>query len=141
MKAILIISMQEATRLPNNAELATIGRRRRPQLMLQIRNPPPSCATTAGNANHICNRHDQPAIPIPSSCHISSSMQLNDPYRGFVALTEPNTLTTEHVISADATHCVDGEVHTAAVRGLGNTIAANSNVGPLAPMELIVHNS
>jgi hypothetical protein len=104
-----------------------------------LRNHPPSHVTTTDNANHIRNR--QPTVPIPSSHHISSSMQLNDPYRGFIALTEPNALTTKHVISDNATHCVDGEVHTAAVRGPGNTIAANSNVGPLAPMELIVHNS
>ena len=99
---------------------------------------PPSQATIAGSASHIHNR--QPAIPISSSYQIGSFVQLNDPYRSFISLTEHNALTTEQIVSANVTHCDDAEVHTAAVRGPGSTTDTNANVGHLAPMEL-VHSS
>ena len=103
-------------------------------------NRPPSQATIAGSASHIHDR--QPALPISSSYQIGSFVQLNDPYRSFISLTEhTNALTTKQIVSADATHCDDAEVHTAAVRGLESMTATNANVGPLAPMELVAYNS
>ena len=100
-------------------------------------NRPPYQVTIAGSASHVHIHDRQPALPIPSSHQISSFVHLNDPYRSFISLTEhTDALTTEQIVSANATHCDDAEVHTATVRGPGSTTATNVNVGPLAPMEL-----
>ena len=123
---------EEYNELLNNAELVTIGHRRRPQLIvpadLQLHEPEISTAPT--NESAAANAD----IPLPAH-HISSSVQLHDPYKGFIVLSEHCVMATEPM-TREPIADYGTAVYNAAVCGLGSTIAFNMSAEDFAPMEL-----
>lgn len=127
--------LQEAIGLPENAELAIIGYRRRPQLRLfDSQSLGISAASTSEPAAANTSQLSPPN-------QISSSVQLNDPYRAFIVLFDHTT--TEHIPPMrlrepiDQGYCDGAAVHNAAVCGLGSTIAFNMSTEDFTPVELV----